>query len=68
MDYAVRLKRVFGPGNLWDAGLSNDVGAYISSRRVPQGGGYEAGFAMIYCGHPAAFAPTIEETDVQHAQ
>lgn len=45
----------------WVAGYSNDVMAYIPSRRVLQEGGYEGGGAMVYYGLPTAWAPTVEK-------
>jgi neutral ceramidase len=65
VDYSLRLKREFqGPGALWVAGYSNDILAYIPSKRVLREGGYEAHRAMMYWSnplHPSAFADTIEE-------
>lgn len=43
------------------AGYSNDVMAYIPSRRILQEGGYEAFDSMYYYGLPASWAPSIEE-------
>ena len=46
------------------AGYSNDVFAYIPSRRVLREGGYEAGGAMIYMTtvvQPGPFTETVEE-------
>ena len=56
-----------GPA-VWVAGYSNDVFAYVPSRRVLLEGGYEAGGAMIYMTtvlQPGAFAPTVEERIVE---
>jgi hypothetical protein len=64
VDYALRLKKELGPGNVWVAGYCNDVFAYIPSLRVLREGGYEGGDAMIYYGQPGPFAPSIEETVV----
>jgi len=65
VDYSLRLKREFqGPGALWVAGYSNDILAYIPSKRVLNEGGYEARRAMMYWSnplHPSAFADSIEE-------
>ncbi|MBI5692370.1 MAG: neutral/alkaline non-lysosomal ceramidase N-terminal domain-containing protein [Verrucomicrobia bacterium] len=63
-DYALRLKREHGFDNTWVAGYSNDILAYIPSRRVLEEGGYEGGEAMIYFGRPAPFTPEVEETIV----
>lgn len=67
VDYDLRFKKEFGADRLWVAGYSNDVFAYIPSRRVLEEGGYEAADAMIYYVQPGPFAPSIEETIVQHA-
>ena len=62
VDYVLRLKQELGAEKLWVAGYSNDVFAYIPSRRVLAEGGYEGGGAMIYYVQPGPFAPSIEET------
>ena len=64
VDYAVRLKAEFGRDTTWVAGYSNDVMAYVPSRRVLMEGGYEGGGAMVYFGLPAPWAPNVEETIV----
>ena len=64
VDYALRLKREFGRERTWIAGYSNDVMAYIPSRRVLAEGGYESDTSMVYYGLPAPWAPSIEETIV----
>ena len=43
------------------AGYSNDVMAYIPSRRVLMEGGYEGESAMIYYGLPTKWSPDVEE-------
>ena len=63
-DYSLRLKKEYSGRNLWVAGYSNDVMAYIPSLRVLREGGYEGGGAMIYYGQPAPWAPSVEETVV----
>ena len=35
IDYALRLKEEFGAQRTWVAGYTNDVMAYVPSRRVP---------------------------------
>ena len=65
VDYDLRLKKELGPDNLWVAGYSNDVFAYIPSLRILKEGGYEGGGAMIYYGQPGPFAPGIEETIIR---
>jgi len=68
VDYALRLKRELGADGLWVAAYCNDVFAYVPSRRVLEEGGYEAGGAMIYYGHPGPFAPEVEETLVRRVR
>ncbi|MGH9159274.1 MAG: neutral/alkaline non-lysosomal ceramidase N-terminal domain-containing protein [Vicinamibacteraceae bacterium] len=61
VDYVLRLKKTYPNERMWVAGYSNDVFAYVPSRRVLEEGGYEGGGAMIYYGKPSAFAPSVEE-------
>jgi hypothetical protein len=61
VDYALRLKKEIGPGRTWVAAYSNDVMAYIPSRRVVDEGGYEGGGAMVYYGQPGVWSPRVEE-------
>ncbi len=73
VDYAVRLKEELGDEqlarkNVWVAGYSNDVMAYIPSRRVLTEGGYEGGGAMIYYGLPTVWAPEVEEMIVREVK
>jgi len=54
------FKARYGPGT-WVAGYSNDVMAYIPSRRIWEEGGYQAGAFDVY-GLPATrWASDIEE-------
>ncbi len=62
VDYSLRFKSQYGWSNLWVAGYSNDVFAYIPSLRVLKEGGYEGGGAMIGYGQPGPFGAAIEET------
>ena len=70
VDYALRLKLELGGQRTWVAGYSNDVMAYIPSRRVLREGGYEGAGAMVYYGLPTTWAPDIERriVDAVHAQ
>ena len=61
IDYALRLKRELGRPVVWMAGYSNDVMAYIPSRRVLLEGGYEGESAMIYYGLPTKWSAEVEE-------
>jgi hypothetical protein len=64
VDFSLRLKSEGTGTRTWVAGYSNDVMAYIPSRRVLTEGGYEGGGAMVYYGMPTIWAPEIEETIV----
>lgn len=68
VDYSLRLKRkLAGNAAVWVAGYSNDVFAYVPSKRVLLEGGYEAERAMAYGTNPVMpgpFEPTVEETIV----
>lgn len=64
-DYALLLKARHGWDDTWVAGYSNDILAYIPSRRVRREGGYEGGEAMIYFGRPGPFKPDIEDIIVR---
>jgi neutral ceramidase len=63
VDYSLRLKtEMAGDAAVWIAGYSNDVMAYIPSRRVREEGGYEGIEAMRFSvTHPGPWAPTLEE-------
>ena len=72
VDYAIRLKselgnKSLGQKNLWVAGYSNDVPAYIPSRRVLTEGGYEGASSMIFYGLPTVWSPEIEELIISEA-
>ena len=60
VDYARRLKSELRGKQTWVAGYSNDVMAYIPSRRVLREGGYEGEGAMVYYGLPTAWSPDVE--------
>ena len=68
VDYALRLKAELGRERTWVAGYTNDVMAYIPSRRVLTEGGYEGGGAMVYYGLPTIWAPEVEELIVREAR
>ena len=68
VDFSLRLKQELlnadGGQGIWIAGYSNDVFAYIPSRRVLLEGGYEAGGAMRYMTtvlQAGPFTPTVEQ-------
>ncbi len=61
VDFAVRLRSELPGAHNWIAGYSNDVMAYIPSRRVLMEGGYEGASAMIYYGLPTIWSTDVEE-------
>lgn len=61
VDFSLRLKSELGPDDVWVAGYSNDVMAYIPSLRVLREGGYEGATAMRYYGQPSPWAEDVEE-------
>lgn len=61
IDYSIRLRRELAGMNVWVAGYSNDVFAYVPSVRILREGGYEAEESMIYYGQPGPFEESVEE-------
>jgi hypothetical protein len=61
VDYAIRIKAEQHGTKTWVAGYSNDVMAYIPSRRVLGEGGYEGGGAMVYYGQPTVWSEQVEQ-------
>jgi hypothetical protein len=68
VDFALRLKAELQGPRTWVAGYSNDVMAYIASRRVLSEGGYEGGGAMVYYGLPTTWAPESEDLIVEEVR
>jgi Neutral/alkaline non-lysosomal ceramidase, N-terminal len=64
VDYAIRLKAELAGTKTWMAGYTNDVMAYIPSRRVLTEGGYEGGGAMVYYGMPTIWSEQVEASIV----
>jgi neutral/alkaline ceramidase-like enzyme len=60
VDFAIRTKAEQQGTKTWLAGYSNDVMAYIPSRRVLTEGGYEGGGAMVYYGQPTVWSEQVE--------
>lgn len=61
VDYALRFKNEFGVGT-WVCGYTDDMIAYIPSRRVWEEGGYEGGSSLYEYGRPALrWAGDVEE-------
>lgn len=61
VDYALRFKREFGEST-WVCGYTDDMIAYIPSRRVWEEGGYEGGSNLYEYGRPALrWAGDIED-------
>ena len=61
VDFAIRIKAEQHGPKTWVAGYTNDVMAYIPSRRVLTEGGYEGGGAMVYYGQPTVWSEKVEE-------
>jgi hypothetical protein len=81
VDFAIRIKAELagkpltpspsptrGEGSIWVAGYSNDVMAYIPSRRVLTEGGYEGGGAMVYYGRPTVWSERVEEQIIEEVR
>ena len=60
VEYALRAKKEFS-GNVIVAGYSNDVMAYIPTKKILAEGGYEPVDSMAAYGHPGPFADDVEE-------
>lgn len=61
VDYALRFKREYGDST-WVCGYTDDMIAYIPSRRVWEEGGYEGGSNLFEYGRPAVrWAGDIED-------
>ena len=60
VDFALRTKSEHHGTKTWLAGYSNDVMAYIPSRRVLTEGAYEGGGAMVYYGQPTIWSEQVE--------
>jgi len=64
IDYAIRLKQIFGQ-DLFVLGYSNDVMSYIPSARILREGGYEGISSQIVYGLPGTWEPGIEIKIIQ---
>jgi len=65
VDFPIRLKAELAGQKTWVAGYTNDVMAYIPSRRVLLEGGYEGGGAMVYYGMPTIWSDQVETAIVE---
>ncbi|NND08648.1 MAG: hypothetical protein HKN87_19925 [Saprospiraceae bacterium] len=62
VDYSLRFKKEFDQQTTWVCGYTNEMVAYIPSRRVWEEGGYEGGPHIDEYGHPAwRWAGDIED-------
>lgn len=60
IDYAISLKRIFGPGT-FVLGYSNDPNmAYIPTTRILREGGYEGASSQMAKGLPGTWSPVVE--------
>jgi hypothetical protein len=64
-DYSLRLKNEIGSDRLWVTAYTNDVSAYIASRRVIQEGGYEVDSSMYSYNNPSRFVEEIEDLIIE---
>lgn len=64
IEYAIALKRIFGP-DLFVLGYSNDVMSYIPSAKIVQEGGYEGASSQMVYGLPSTWKPSIESVIIQ---
>lgn len=58
--YALEVKKRFGPES-FVLGYSNDVMGYIPSETILKEGGYEGASSQMVYGHPAPWAPGLEQ-------
>ncbi len=61
VEYAIKLKQIFGPETIV-MGYSNDVMGYIPSATILREGGYEGESAQMVYGLPGVWASPIETT------
>ncbi len=59
-EYSLRLKKELGADRLWINAYTNDVKAYIPTKKMIPEGGYEVEGSMYYYDHPFRFSDTIE--------
>ncbi|MEX2594568.1 MAG: neutral/alkaline non-lysosomal ceramidase N-terminal domain-containing protein [Anditalea sp.] len=59
VEYAIQLKKIFGP-DIFVMGYSNDVMAYIPSITILREGGYEGATSQMVYGLPSTWASNIE--------
>jgi len=64
IDYAIRLKRIFGQ-DIFVLGYSNDVMSYIPSVRILREGGYEGITSQMVYGLPGTWDADIETRIIQ---
>jgi hypothetical protein len=71
VDYALRLKRELDGARLWINAYSNDVSAYIVSKRLLNEGGYEVDnslSAAVTYGRPERLQPPMEDRIVNQVR
>nr|WKN40406.1 neutral/alkaline non-lysosomal ceramidase N-terminal domain-containing protein [Tunicatimonas sp. TK19036] len=64
VEYAIKLKQMYGT-EVFVAGYSNDVMAYIPSAKILQEGGYEGASSQIVYGHTGTWTSDIESNIIQ---
>ena len=61
VDYSLRFSKELKGRSWWVASYTNDVMAYIPSKRIRIEGGYEGEKAMVYYGLPAPWREQVEQ-------
>lgn len=61
VEYGLQIKRMAPGRTVVPVGYTNDVVAYLSTRRQILEGGYEVELGNVWCNHPAPFAPESED-------
>ena len=65
VDYAMRLKKLFGPDRTWVTAYANDAPCYIASARVIREGGYEVDESMNTYDKPSRLSVSAEDLIIQ---
>ena len=62
VDYQIRLEKELSQfSNVWVAGYTDDVFAYVASERIRNEGGYEVDTSMLYYAQPGRWASGTED-------
>ncbi|MEO6948778.1 MAG: neutral/alkaline non-lysosomal ceramidase N-terminal domain-containing protein [Ginsengibacter sp.] len=64
-EYSLRLRKELGTDRLWINAYTNDVKAYIPTKKMIPEGGYEVETNMYYYDHPLRFSDKIEDIIIE---